>query len=352
MERHGQPSAGSSAAEARGCFVIAEIGSNHNRDLDEAHRLIAASAEAGADAAKFQTYAADTLYSRRAPRLSEMASFPGDDGRVTPHEMIAALELPREWHGELAAHCRELGIEFMSTPFDLDAVAELDPLVDRHKLASTDLTNRPLVQACAATGKPLVLSTGLAFLGEVEEALGWVWEVDASLPVTLLHCTTQYPTPFAEVNLRAMGTLGGALGCPVGLSDHSLGIEVPVAAAALGATMLEKHVTGDRAHPGPDHRFALEPDELVAMVRAIRNVEAALGSPRKRPLASELENRLLARRSLHVAVSLPAGAPIEAAHLAILRPGTGIRPADAGLVVGRRLTRALEAGEPLTWDAL
>jgi sialic acid synthase SpsE len=334
------------------CFVIAEIGSNHNRDLAEAHRLIGVAAAAGCNAAKFQTYSADTLYSRRAPRLSEMDTFVGDDGRITPYELISTLELPRAWHGELAAHCREAGIEFMSTPFDVAAVEELDPLVARHKLASYDLTNRELVRACAATGRPLILSTGHAFLGEVEESLAWVREVDEAIPVLLLHCTSRYPTPFPEVNLRVMATLAAAFDCAVGLSDHTLGLEVPVAAAALGAAALEKHITGDRTHPGPDHAFALEPGELTAMVAAMRNVEAALGSPRKQPTPGELENRLLARRSIHLVEALPAGTAVEPGHLAMLRPGTGIRPADVDLVLGRRLRRHIEAGEPLTWEAL
>jgi sialic acid synthase SpsE len=334
------------------CFVIAEIGSNHNRDIAEAHRLIESSAAAGCDAAKFQTYSADTLYSRKAPRLSEMRSFPGDDGVISPHDMIAKLEMPREWHDELADHCREVGIEFMSTPFDLRAVEDLDPLVVRHKLASTDLTNRELITACAATGKPLILSTGLAFLGEVEQALLWVSEVDASLSVTVLHCTTQYPTPFDEVNLRAMGTLREAFGCPVGLSDHTLGVDVPIAAASMGAAVIEKHVTGDKRQHGPDHRFALDPDEVCAMMSGIRNVEAALGSARKAPIPSEFENRMLARRSLHFARAMPAGTQVSPEDLAILRPGTGIQPADFHLVVGRILRRDVEEGEPVTWDSV
>lgn len=332
------------------CFVIAEIGSNHNGDLNEAHWLIEAAAEAGCDAAKFQTYSADTLYSRLAPRLTEMDSFQGDDGRMTPHELISGLEMPRDWHKELAAHCAELGIQFMSTPFDLAAVEELAPFVTRHKIASYDLTNRPLLVACARAGKPLLLSTGHAYLGEIENALRWIADVDPALSVTLLHCTSQYPTKPQDVNLRALSTIAHAFQRPVGFSDHTLEINVPVAAVALGACVIEKHFTRDRSQSGPDHGFALEPDPMSTMVRAIREVEAALGDGIKAPRPAEAENRHLARRSIHLLRDVPANHVLSDEDVIMLRPGTGIPPAELDTVIGRPTRRALPAGTALTWE--
>lgn len=335
---------------AQPCVVIAEIGSNHNRDLDEARWLIDAAAAAGCDAAKFQTYSADTLYSRLAPRLSEMSTFQGDDGEISPHDLIARLEMPREWHAQLAAHCAGAGIEFMSTAFDLQAVEDLHPYVRRHKIASYDLTNRPLVEACARSGKSLIISTGHGTLGEVEEALHWVREANAAAEIVLLHCTSQYPTKPSDANLRALAVLATAFQLPVGLSDHTLDGTVPIAAVALGATVIEKHFTRDRAQSGPDHSFALEPGPMAAMVRAIRDVGEALGDGIKAPRTSEAENRRLARRSIHLTHDVPAGHVLGGDDLIMLRPGTGIRPADLDLVVGRAVRRAMVAGTAVTWD--
>lgn len=334
------------------CFLIAEIGSNHNRDLSEAHRLIDVAAETGWHAAKFQTYSADTLYSRFAPRLSEMDTFQGDDGRITPHELISRLEMPREWHPELAKHCDDAGIEFMSTAFDLAAVDELDPLVQRHKVASFDLTNKQLLERIASTKKPVVLSTGHAYLGEVESALLWMRAVHADVDVTILHCTSQYPTKPGDVHLRAMTTLASTFHLPVGLSDHTLTNTVSIAAVALGATMLERHVTRDRTQTGPDHGFALERPAMEELATAVVEVAEALGSAVKQPTEAEAENRLLARRSIHAARELDEGHVLQEDDLIMLRPGTGIPPADLDIVVGRQLRKPLAAGELLTWDAV
>jgi N-acetylneuraminate synthase/N,N'-diacetyllegionaminate synthase len=334
------------------CCLIAEIGSNHNRDLAEAHRLIDIAAEAGWHVAKFQTYSADTLYSPFAPRLSEMATFQGDDGVISPYELIARLEMPRDWHGELAGHCTDVGLEFMSTAFDLAAVDELDPLVWRHKVASFDLTNKPLLERIATTGKPVVVSTGHAYLSEVDEALRWLRDIDPQIDVTLLHCTSQYPTDPHDVHLRAMTTLERAFAVDVGLSDHTLTNAVSIAAVARGAKLLERHVTRDRRQPGPDHRFALEPDAMAELAAAVRDVEAALGSATKQPTSSEAENRLLARRSIHAARKLDAGHVLRSEDLIMLRPGTGIPPDAVDIVVGRELRKPLTAGELLTWDVV
>lgn len=331
-------------------FLIAEIGSNHNGDLELAHLMIDHAAEAGASAAKFQTFAADTLYSVRAPRLEEMKNFAGVDDDVTPHQLAAKLEMDRGWLRELADHCRDVGIEFMSTPFDLAAVDALDPLVERHKIASFDVDNRELLQKVAACGKPIVLSTGHSYLGEVESALRWIHEVDPSVEVTLLQCTNQYPTEPDDVHLRSMVTLEQAFGLPIGLSDHTLGISVSLAAVALGATVLERHVTEDVNLPGPDHRFALEPSEVQALAEGSRNIVRALGDPRKQPTAAEAENRQLARRSIHIAHDLPAGKQLSRSDLLLVRPALGIAPFDVDRVIGRTLQRDMLAGEPLQWS--
>jgi N,N'-diacetyllegionaminate synthase len=331
-------------------FVIAEIGSNHNGDRDLAHLMIDHAAESGASAAKFQTFSADGLYSPLAPRLTEMANFNGVEADVTPYELASTLQIDRSWHAELADHCRQAGIEFMSTPFDLQAVEELDPLVERHKVASFDLTNKELVRVIAGCGKPVILSTGHAYLGEVEEALGWVRDVDPDLPVTLLHCTSQYPTEPGDVHLRAMETMRVAFGCDVGLSDHTLGITVSLAAVALGATMLERHVTEDVKAVGPDHHFALEPDQLQALVGGCATVVAALGDATKKPTNAELENRLLARRSVHARTDLPAGHVLTSEDLSIVRPALGVAPRDAENLIGRTLKVDLVAGTPIEWS--
>jgi N,N'-diacetyllegionaminate synthase len=331
-------------------FVIAEIGSNHNGDRDLAHLMIDHAAESGASAAKFQTFSADGLYSPLAPRLTEMANFNGVPADVTPHQLAATLQIDRSWHGELADHCKDVGIEFMSTPFDLEAVAELDPLVQRHKVASFDLTNKELVQEIARCGKPIVLSTGHAYLGEVEESLGWIRDVDTGVHVTLLQCTSQYPTDPHDVHLRAMETMHRAFGCDVGLSDHTLGIAVSLGAVALGATTLERHVTEDVDSPGPDHRFALEPDVLRALVDGCAAVVAALGDATKKPADSEMENRLLARRSVHASTDLRSGHVLRREDLSVVRPALGIAPRDIDAVIGRTLKVDLVAGSPIEWS--
>ena len=331
-------------------FVIAEIGSNHNGDRALAHLMIDHAAESGASAAKFQTFSADGLYSPLAPRLTEMDDFNDVDPDVTPHQLAKRLEIDRTWHAEMARHCTDVGIEFMSTPFDLDAVSELDPLVQRHKIASFDLTNKELIEAAARTGKPLILSTGHAFLGEVETALGWARAIDNVIPITLLHCTSQYPTVPSDVHLRAMQTLERAFGCEVGLSDHTIGTPVSLAAVAMGARVLERHVTEDVNSPGPDHSFALEPDVLRALVDGCAMIVDALGSPVKSPTAAELENRKLARRSLHAARDLPAGHVLARDDLSVVRPALGIEPAALDIVLGRATKAHLVAGQPLMWS--
>jgi sialic acid synthase SpsE len=329
-------------------YVIAEAGANHNRDLAIARELIDVAAAAGADAVKFQTYSGATLFSRKTPRFKYLAPITDK----SPTELLEDISLPREWQGELAAHARSLGLEFMSTPFDLAAVRELDALdVPALKIASFEIVDLGLIRAAAETGRPLLISTGMAVLGEIEDALQAAAEGGAPA-VGLMQCTSVYPAPAETINLRAMATLERALGVPVGLSDHSLGIAVPIAAAALGAAFVEKHYTLSREMVGPDHPFALEPDELQAMVAGIRQAQAALGSGRKEgPTPQERDEMFtLGRRSLIAARELPAGTVLEPDMITVKRPGFGIPPKFMELVVGRPLKVAVEEDEILTWD--
>lgn len=331
------------------CFVIAEAGANHNRDLGMARELIAVAAEAGADAVKFQTYSAETLYSKKTPRFSYLAGLTDK----STWDLIKAIELPRQWQPLLAEEARRRGVLFMSTPFDHAAVTELDALgVPAFKIASFEIVDLPLVRRAAATGKPMILSTGLADLEDIQDALGECAAV-GNRQVALLQCASLYPAPVERVNLRAMATMRQAFRVPTGLSDHTLGIHVPVAAVALGAAVIEKHYTLSRTHVGPDHPFAIEPDELKAMIRHIRDVEAALGDGRKAgPHADEVEMYQKARRSLVAACPIPRGTRIAAEMLAIKRPGHGIKPKYRELVVGRVARVDIDEDDVLTWEML
>ena len=329
-------------------YVIAEAGANHNRDLDTARGLIDVAADAGADAVKFQTYSGASMYSTKTPAFKYLAPLTDK----SPTELLEDISLPREWQGPLAAHAADRDIDFFSTPFDFDAVRELDELgVPVLKIASFELVDLPLIRHAAATGKPLILSTGMAVLGEIEEALAAAREAGATA-VGLMQCTSVYPAPSERINLRAMATMEQAFGVPVGLSDHSLGIAVPIAAAALGAAFVEKHYTLSRDMVGPDHPFALEPDELKAMVCGIRDAQAALGNGRKEgPSPEEREEMFtLGRRSLIVTADLAAGTVLDESMLTTKRPGWGIPPKHLELVLGRPLKIDVEEDEILTWD--
>jgi sialic acid synthase SpsE len=329
-------------------YVIAEAGANHNRDLGIARELIDVAAGAGADAVKFQTYSGATLYSKKTPRFKYLAPITDK----SPTELLEDISLPREWQPELAAYARSRGVEFMSTPFDHAAVRELDALdVPALKIASFEIVDLTLVRAAAATGRPLLISTGMAVLGEIEDALAAALEGGAPA-VGLMQCTSVYPAPPETINLRAMGTMERAFGVPVGLSDHALGIAVPIAAAALGAAFVEKHYTLSREMSGPDHPFALEPDELRAMVAGIREAQAALGHGRKQgPTPEEREEMFtLGRRSLIATRELPAGTVLTQDMVTVKRPGFGIAPKFMELVLGRPLKVDVEEDEILTWD--
>ncbi|MBF0439710.1 MAG: N-acetylneuraminate synthase [Magnetococcales bacterium] len=343
--------------------IIAEAGVNHNGQLALARQLVEAAAEAGADAVKFQTFRTEQLVSRQAPKAAYQRA--RTDPNASQFDMIQQLELDHENHAILRDHCRKCGIAFLSTPFD---ALSLDFLVnDMHlevlKISSGEVTNGPFLVRVGATQCRIILSTGMSTLGEVEEALGalafGLLQVEDSpsragfaaafaspkgqealaRQVTLLHCTTEYPTAFADVNLRAMDTLRQAFGLPVGFSDHTAGIVIPIAAAARGAVVIEKHFTLDRSLPGPDHQASLEPDELTRMVEAIRQVEIALGHGCKIPVEAELANRVVARKSLIATAPIDKGERFTVDNLGVKRPGSGISPMEywnwLGRVAGR-----------------
>ncbi|MGO4551576.1 N-acetylneuraminate synthase [Lysobacter sp. 2RAF19] len=318
-------------------LIIAEAGVNHNGDLALARKLVAAAAAAGADLVKFQTFTAGRSISASAPK----ARYQVDDSGESQYEMVRKLELSRSDHEALIEECRVHGIGFFSTAFDVDSFVLLEDLgLHLVKIPSGEITNLPLMQRMARSGKPILLSTGMSSLGEIDAALGVIEQAGTPRArVTLLQCNTAYPTPADDVNLLAMRSLKAAFGVEVGYSDHTLGIEIPIAAVALGATVIEKHFTLDRGLPGPDHRASLEPTEFEAMVRGIRNVERALGDGLKRPSASELENRAIARKSLVASRPIQAGERFSADNLTAKRPGTGISPMRWDEVIGRAAPR-------------
>jgi len=332
------------------CYVIAEAGANHNGDLGIARELIDVAADAGADAVKFQVYSGKALYSTKTPRFEYLE---GVSDKET-HEILEDAALPREWLPELAAHCTDRGITFFATPFDAAAVEELAAVgVPAMKIASFELVDLGLIRAAAGAGVPLLLSTGMATYGEIEEALDAAAEGGAS-DVALLRCASLYPSPPEIMNLRAMDTMRQAFGVPVGLSDHTTGIAIPAGAAALGMDVLEKHFTLSRDMPGPDHPFAIEPDELRAMISAVRDVDAALGTGRlEGPSDAEAKEMYrLARRSIVAATDIPAGTVLTPEHLTVKRPGFGIKPKYLDVIVGRTVKVDVEYDDILLWDML
>ncbi|WP_338825218.1 N,N'-diacetyllegionaminic acid synthase [Moorella humiferrea] len=332
-------------------FIIAEAGINHNGDLQLARKLVDAAVEAGADAVKFQTFKAEEVVTPGAERAQyQKDNMPEKD--ESQLEMIKRLELSYAQFRELYAYCRQKGIIFLSSPFDqesIDFLAELG--VPYFKISSGEITNYPFLRRIAGKKRPVILSTGMATLGEVEGALQVLREAGAK-DITLLHCTTNYPALPEEVNLRAMLTMKQAFALPVGYSDHTMGIAVPIAAAALGAEVIEKHLTLDRNLPGPDHRASLEPGEFKEMVAAIRQVEKSLGDGIKRPAPGELAVMPAARRSLVAARDIAAGEIITESCLTAKRPGTGISPVFWDVVVGRQARRDIAAGSILSWDMI
>lgn len=327
-------------------LIIAEAGVNHNGDMSLAKELIAAAAEAGADLVKFQTFIAANIISRSAPKAEYQKG--ATDPQESQQEMVRKLELTRENHLELMAECKRQEIGFFSTAFDKDSIDLLEELggAEIVKVPSGELTNLPYLRYLTRHGKRVLLSTGMANLGEIEAAINVVEQAGTPREkITVLHCTTEYPTPMEDVNLRAMVNIGKAFGVSVGYSDHTPGIEIPIAAVALGATVIEKHFTLDRNLPGPDHRASLEPNELKAMVQGIRNIEKALGDGGKRPSPSELKNKPIARKSLVAARPIKAGEAFSEDNLMAKRPGTGISPMQWDEVIGRTAPRDFSEDE-------
>ena len=353
-------------------FIIAEAGVNHNGSLDMAVQLVDAAADAGADVVKFQTFRAERLVTARARKAVYQQNNTGSDGGQL--EMLRRLELSHDDHGALVRHCEARGIRFMSTAFDEESLDFLATLpMPAIKIPSGDITAGPLLWRAARLRRPLILSTGMASLSDIEQALhviahaflhdaapaswheielaGWSDAGRAALleRVVVLHCTTEYPAPAHDVNLRAMDVIATAFGLPVGYSDHTLGVAVPLAAVARGACVIEKHFTLDRGLPGPDHVASLEPAEFKSMVQGIRTVEQALGTAAKRPVPSEQANRSVARRSLVAAHAIGAADVLGADSLAFKRPGSGLSPMRYWDVLGRQAGVDLQDDDPLPW---
>lgn len=351
-------------------FIIAEAGVNHNGSPSMALQLVDVAAEAGADAIKFQSFHAESLVARDAPRAIYQQRNTGSN--EPQFDMLRRLELDESTHHLLAQKCVERGIEFMSTAFDLNSLDLLARLgVARLKIPSGEITNAPLLLKMAHSGKPLIMSTGMATLADVEFALSVIaygylnadrkpglhafraaycsdeGQERLRKLVALLHCTTEYPAPFEDVNLRAMQTLRDAFGLPVGFSDHTVGIAMPIAAVALGAVVVEKHFTLDRKLPGPDHAASLEPAELAAMIVGIRQTTSAIGDARKLPAPSEIKNIAVVRKSLVAGCDIAVGERFSMESLAVRRPGGGISPIEYFDWLGRPAARAYAAGEPI-----
>lgn len=330
-------------------LIIAEAGVNHNGSLDVAKQLVDAATNSGADAVKFQTFTADNLVSKQAPKARYQTQTTSKS--ESQYEMIKRLELDPDAHKELMAHCQTQGLDFLSTPFDHKSIDLLESLgLETFKIGSGEITNLPYLRKIAALNKKVILSTGMADLGEIEDAL-WVLEQAGTSRsnITLLHCNTEYPTPMQDVNLWAMQTIAAAFpGIQVGYSDHTLGIEIPIAAVAMGAKIIEKHFTLNKSMQGPDHKASLEPNEFTDMVRAIRNIEKAMGDGIKRPSLSETKNKLIARKSLVAAIPIHAGEYFTAEKVTTKRAGTGISPMRLDEVIGQPAPRSFQPDEPIT----
>ena len=332
------------------CFVIAEAGVNHNGSLDLARQLVDAALEAGASAVKFQTFKAEALVSPLAPKAEYQLQT--TDAAESQFDMIRRLELSPDMHRQLMAYCQERGILFMSSPFDESSADLLDNLgVAVYKIPSGEITNLPFLDHVARKGQPMIVSTGMAYLGEVETAVRTI-AAAGNRDVILLHCVSNYPADPGDINLSAMGTMARAFDTPVGYSDHTPGIEVALAAVALGASVVEKHLTLDRNLSGPDHRASIEPNEFKAMVQGVRSVEAAIGHGRKEPAASESNTADVARKSLVAGVDIPADTVLTEDMITVMRPGTGFPPAMRSQVAGRRVRVAIPLGTLITPDML
>lgn len=334
-------------------IIIAEAGVNHNGDMKLAEKLIDVAANSGSDFVKFQSFKANKLVSPTAKKADYQQKnlMDGDDNQF---EMLKNLELSHENHLQLISYCSKKGIKFLSTAFDVDGLDYLNALgVSLFKVPSGEITNFPYLRKLAEIGKPVIISTGMSSLEEIGDAMKIISQGVALKDITILHCNTEYPTPMKDVNLIAMHTIQKEFGVKVGYSDHTLGIEVPIASVALGAKVIEKHFTLDRSLPGPDHKASLEPKELEAMVTCIRNIELAIsGNGKKKASKSEFKNKEIARKSIHTSRIVKKGEILTEANLVPLRPGNGISPMKWEEIIGKRVNRDFSAFELLTMDAI
>ncbi len=331
-------------------IIIAEAGVNHNGSYENAKKLILAGAEAGVDYVKFQTFKAHKLVSKDAEKAQYQKKNTNDE-TVSQFEMLKKLEMPESWHYDLIKYAESLGIKFLSTGFDEESIDFLDSIkIDLFKIPSGEITNKPFLEHIAKKKKPIIVSTGMATLNEVRAAIDVLHSNGIpNKQITVLHCNTEYPTPMKDVNLRAMLTLKQEFDVNIGYSDHTLGIEVPIASVALGASVIEKHFTLDKNMEGPDHKASLDPDELKEMVKSIRNIEEALsGSGIKEPSESESKNIQIARKSIHTNKLLQKGNLLRKEDLIMMRPGDGISPMDIDLFVNKQIAKDLPEGHKIT----
>ncbi len=336
-------------------LIIAEAGVNHNGSKEKAFQLIDAAAAAGADIVKFQTFKAEKLVTKSAQKAAYQVANTKDDTDTSQFNMLKKLELSDDFHHELADYAQSKNIQFASTGFDEESVDLLDEMGQSFfKLPSGEITNKPLIQHIGKKGKPVILSTGMANLDEISACIEVLLATGLKREqLTVLHCNTEYPTPMEDVNLLAMSTIQNTLNVKIGYSDHTLGIEVPIAAVALGALVIEKHFTLDKTLPGPDHAASLEPAELKAMVDAIRNIEKAIsGSGEKTPSASEQKNIIIARKSIVAKHTLEEGHLISLMDLDFKRPGNGISPMQLEELIGKKVMCKIQEEEQIKWEHL
>jgi N,N'-diacetyllegionaminate synthase len=332
-------------------IIIAEAGVNHNGDINLAKKLIDVAAEAGVDYVKFQTFKASKLVSSDAKK-ADYQNQNTNNYVESQLDMLQKLEISEDQHYELVAYCKTRNVKFLSTAFDLESLDFLKKLgIDLFKIPSGELTNLPYLEKILTLSDSIILSTGMSTLSEIEETVS-VLRVNPKVQISILHCNTEYPTPFSDVNLLAMNSLKKHFNTPVGYSDHTIGIEVPIAAVALGATIIEKHFTLSRTMEGPDHAASIEPEELRQMVIAIRNIEKALGYEIKQPSVSEIKNISIARKSIHLSRSMNAGEILTKEDFEMLRPGDGISPMKYHELIGKRLLVPLPKGKKLSYDNL
>jgi N-acetylneuraminate synthase/N,N'-diacetyllegionaminate synthase len=335
----------------RHTIIIAEAGINHNGDINMANKMIEAASAAGADYVKFQTYKTEKLVSKNAFLAEYQKNNLNTHKNTSQYDILKKYEFDLEAHIELMKVCHKKGIKFLSTAFDLESIDLLSELnIPIFKIPSGEITNLPYLEKIALTKKPVLISTGMSNLEEIRTAMKvFLSHGYKKKDITVLHCNTQYPTPMKDVNLKAMLTISDEFGISVGYSDHTLGIEVPIAAVALGASVIEKHFTLDRNLSGPDHKASLEPHELKKMIESIRNIEKALGSGEKKTTDSEMGNKIIARKSIHILKHKIPGEVLALEDIIMLRPGDGISPMDYKKTIGRKILNELFPGQKLQW---